>query len=203
MPQDGIVPHIPSPVPAGAPRRGPAVPSAILATLIFVATEAMFFTGMVSAFVILKASIKEGMWPPPWQPRLPVEATGFNTIVLVVSGVLMLVAGTAKMRKTAAASRGLYLTAAALGAFFVLFQGFEWSRLLSQGLTMQSSNHGAFFYLIVGTHALHAIAALVALAWGARRLFQGTLTRPQLIAIQIYWTFVVGLWPILYTLVYL
>lgn len=199
MPQDGM---LPSPVPADF-RRKPAVPSAILATLIFIATEAMFFSGMVSAFIIVKASIKPGMWPPPWQPRLPVEATAFNTAVLVTSGVLMLLAGTARMRKTDVASRRLYIASALLGAFFVAFQGFEWSRLLSQGLTMHSSNHGAFFYMIVGTHAVHAVAALVVLAWGARRLFTGMLTRPQLIAVQIFWTFVVGLWPILYTLVYL
>jgi cytochrome c oxidase subunit 3 len=202
MPQDGQVPNYDPKNPASA-RRRPAVPSAVLATLIFVATEAMFFTGFISAFVIVKAGIKPGMWPPPWQPRLPVEATAFNTAVLVVSGVLMLLAGLSRFRKTDTASRALYLAAAAGGAFFVIFQGVEWSRLIGEGLTMRSSNHGAFFYLIVGTHALHVVGGITAVLWGAVRLQRGLLTRPQLAAIQIFWTFVVGLWPILYTLVYL
>jgi cytochrome c oxidase subunit III len=184
-------------------RRRPAVPSAILATLILVASEAMFFSGLLSAFIVVKAGIKPGMWPPPWQPRLPVEATLGNTAVLLTSGVLMLLAGRAAFRKGAVASRALYLGALGLGAFFVLFQGYEWSRMLSQGLTMQSSNHGAFFYLIVGTHAIHVVGGLCAVIWGALRLRAGLLTRPQLAAIQIFWTFVVGLWPILYVLVYL
>ena len=47
-----------------------------------------------------------------------------------------------------------------LGAFFVLFQGVEWVALLREGLTLTSSTHGAFFYLIIGTHALHAVVAL-------------------------------------------
>lgn len=196
MPQDGNIPE------RGAPpelRRKPAVPNAVVAVMMFVAAESMFFAGMISAFMIVKAGIKPGMWPPPWQPRLPVEATAVNTAVLVVSGVLLLLA----RRKVGVASKPLYLVAAVLGAGFVAFQGFEWTQLLSQGLTMTSSNHGAFFYLIVGTHALHVMAGLVALLWGGMRLKRDVLTRAQLAAIQIFWTFVVGLWPILYTLVYL
>lgn len=201
MPQDGVLPNPPrSP---GQLRRQPAVPSAILGTMILVATEAMFFSGLLSAFIIVKAGIKPTMWPPPWQPRLPVEATAVNTGVLVVSGLLMLLAGAARFRKTGMAHRGLYVTATLLGAFFVAFQGWEWTLLLREGLTLQSSNHGAFFYLIVGTHALHVVAALLALAWGARQLSSGRLTRPQLVSIQIFWTFVVSLWPVLYVLVYL
>lgn len=198
MPQDGSLPS-----PDGRFRRRPAVPSAILGTLIFFATEAMFFSGLLSAFVILKASIKPGMWPPPWQPRLPIEATAANTAVLLLSGVLMLLAGSRRFRGAAIASTKLAVAALVLGACFVGFQGWEWSKLLGQGLTMTSSNHGAFFYLIVGTHALHCVAAVAVLAWGVRRLVAGLLTRDQLVAIQIFWTFVVGLWPILYTLVYL
>jgi heme/copper-type cytochrome/quinol oxidase subunit 3 len=167
--------------------------------LFVVAMEAMFFSGLISAFLIVKAGIKPGMWPPPWQPRLPVESTAVNTAVLVVSGVLLLLAG----RKDRVASRGLYVAAAVLGAAFVAFQGFEWTQLLSQGLTMTSSNHGAFFYLIVGTHGLHVMAGLIALLWGLTRLRSDRLTKPQLVAVQIFWTFVVALWPLIYVLVYL
>ena len=41
------------------------------------------------------------------------------------------------------------------------------------------------------------------MACGLRRLWRGVLTKPQLVAVQIFWTFVVGLWPVLYVLVYL
>jgi heme/copper-type cytochrome/quinol oxidase subunit 3 len=93
--------------------------------------------------------------------------------------------------------------AIALGAFFVVFQGVEWVALIGEGLTLTSSTHGSFFYLIVGAHALHAVAALIALGWtwtllSRRRLRQGTLW-----AVSLFWYFVVGLWPILYVRVYL
>ena len=203
MPQDGSPPQR-----GGAPglpndmRRRPAVPSAVIGVMMFIAAEAMFFAGLVSAFLVVRAGIKPGMWPPPWQPRLPVEVTAVNTGILVVSGVLMLLAGRVAL-KGRAANVPLYLAATVLGVVFVGVQGWEWSQLLSQGLTMTSSNHGAFFYLIVGTHALHVIAGLLAVTWGALRLRAGTLTTAQRSAIQIFWTFVVALWPMLYALVYL
>jgi cytochrome c oxidase subunit 3 len=90
-----------------------------------------------------------------------------------------------------------------LGAFFVVFQGFEWVALIREGLTLTSSNLGAFFYLIVGMHALHAVAALGVLAYTWLLLQRGWLAQSQLAAAQVFWYFVVGLWPVLYAVVYL
>ena len=182
------------------PRPPPLLPNAVLGMLIFVITEAMLFAGLVSAFMITRASAV--MWPPPGQPRLPIQATAFNTGVLVASGVALFLAQRIFFRDRTAARRPLLL-AMLLGACFVLFQGFEWVRLVAQGLTLTSSTHGSFFYLIVGLHALHAVAALAVLAYTWRRLERGWLAQDQLAAAQVFWYFVVGLWPVLYGVVYL
>jgi len=84
----------------------------------------------------------------------------------------------------------------------VFFQGVEWVRLIGEGLTLTSSTHGAFFYLIVGVHALHALAALVALGWVLRRLRSGVLPPSVFSATALFWYFVVGVWPIIYLRVY-
>jgi cytochrome c oxidase subunit 3 len=68
---------------------------------------------------------------------------------------------------------------------------------------MTSSNHGAFFYLIVGVHALHAVAAIIALAVMYFKFVRGSLQRSTFLATQIFWYFVVGVWPVLYFRVYL
>ena len=100
-------------------------------------------------------------------------------------------------------ARSALLASAGLGTFFLLFQGYEWVQLIGQGLTLTSSNHGAFFYLIVGIHALHAIAAL-ALLWTALwRLTNGRLLYNTFLTAQVFWYFVVGIWPIVYVRVYL
>ena len=89
----------------------------------------------------------------------------------------------------------------ALGAFFVLFQGYEWVMMIGQGLTLTSSNHGSFFYLIVGLHA-RTWWSRSACSRG-RGLLRARLARQQqLAAAQVFWFFVVGLWPVLYFLVY-
>jgi len=85
----------------------------------------------------------------------------------------------------------------------VVFQGREWVALLRDGLTMTSSTYGAFFYLIVGTHGLHALAAIGALGWAWWRLRGERLEPAQFAAVQIFWYFVVLLWPVLYIRVYL
>src|SRR4030095_13151862 len=138
------------------PRPRPVIPSAVLGMLIFVGTEVMLFAGMISAFLILRATAA-GAWPPPGQPRLPLEETAINTLALLASGFLLWRARRPVSRSPARARRPLTI-AMALGAFFVLFQGYEWVMMIRQGLTLTSSNHGSFFYLIVGVHGAHCVA---------------------------------------------
>jgi len=90
-----------------------------------------------------------------------------------------------------------------LGALFVLLQGREWALLIAQGLTLQSSALGSFFYLIVGAHALHAICALGVLVYAWRRLQHGWLPPSVMGAAEVFWYFVVGIWPVIYWRVYL
>lgn len=178
--------------------RGPVVPSEVFAMLVFVFTEVMFFGGLASAHTITRSNWP--IWPPPGQPRLPIEATALNTAVLVASAGLLWLAG-----RRFGAGRALAPLHGAMGAglFFVVAQGYEWVGLVREGLTMQSSTHGAFFYLIVGAHALHALAGLAMLVFIRVRIVAGRLTADQFTAGRIFWYFVVALWPFLYTRVYL
>jgi len=178
----------------------PLLPSAVLGMLVFVIAEMMLFAGLMSAFSIVKSGTLG--WPPPGQPRLPVEATAFNTAVLLASAVLLFIANRSFASNREHASRPLFC-AVGLGAFFVAFQGYEWVMLIRQGLTLTYSNHGSFFFLIVGLHGLHVIAGLTVLARASFKLSKGVLTPSTFVAAQVFWYFVVGLWPVLYFMVYL
>ena len=186
---------------APAPRREPLVPSAVMGVLIFIGAEIMMFAGFISAFAIVKAG-SMGVWPPPGQPRLPVEETAFNTAALLMSGGFALLAARAFAREPSSARTPLLLSIG-LGAFFVVFQGYEWLGLLADGLTLTSSTHGSFFYLIVGAHALHAVAGLLVLAAASLALTRGRLDAESFTAVRTFWYFVVALWPVLYVQVYL
>src|SRR5690606_5819238 len=134
----------------------------------------------------------------------PVATTGLNTLVLLGSGVLLFFAGRAMrdVRKQSQA-RLLYLQSIVLGCVFVAIQGYEWVGLIAQGMTFKSNIFSTCFYLIIGSHALHAFAAIVGLVWFyITRVVSGRLTLSQMTTLQIFWFFVVGVWPVLYGLVY-
>ncbi|MFO0597814.1 MAG: cytochrome c oxidase subunit 3 [Myxococcaceae bacterium] len=179
----------------------PVVPSAVLGTLFFVVAEVMLFSGMISAFTISKAGALPGTWPMPGQPRLPAEATALNTGLLLLSGALLFVAHRLYTRQSNLA-HWVTLSSWALGAGFVALQGVEWVALIKAGLTLKSSPLGSFFFLIVGGHALHAVAALGALFVAWVQMARGKLGRGYFFAVQTFWYFVVLLWPVIYARVY-
>ena len=196
MPDDAL--GRPYSVPA---KREPILPSGVLGMLMFVATEVMFFSGLISAFVIGKSNAIGG-WPPPGQPRLPIEETALNTAALLVSAVLLFFANRAFLAGSPKAKR-LLGASIALGGFFVLFQGAEWVLLIREGLTLTSGQLGGFFYLLVGSHAVHVAAGFLILLYTYKKLSRDELDRFTFWPAQIFWYFVVGVWPILYWQVYL
>jgi cytochrome c oxidase subunit 3 len=181
----------------GEPR---VISNGVLGMSLFILTEIMFFAGMISSFSIVRASA--AIWPPPDQPRLPLEETALNTLALLLSGVFLFLAQR-RFDKDRQSARTPLILAIALGTFFVVFQGWEWASMLAQGLTVTSSILGSFFYLIVGVHALHAIAAIMLLLQSWRRLESGWLQPSQLATAAVLWYFVVGAWPVVFWRVYL
>jgi heme/copper-type cytochrome/quinol oxidase subunit 3 len=185
--------------------RVPVISSVVLATLIFVLTEIMFFCALISAYTVIRSHVF-GSWSPPGNLRLPVAATALNTAVLMISGVLMMLA-TRAFAQDGPASRAKARTflgqALLFGAVFVAFQGYEWVKLIRYGLSMTSGIFGATFFLVIGSHGLHALAAVIVMALVYRRLHQGALTLHGIRAMAVFWLFVVGIWPVLYSMVYL
>ncbi|MFQ5674389.1 MAG: heme-copper oxidase subunit III [bacterium] len=175
----------------------------LLGLLAFIGTEVMFFGGLISAFIILRAGTLT--WPPIDQPRLPVAVTGINTFILLFSGFTMAQAIRSIRAQNSNLTRWLLATAA-LGAIFLVVQGSEWLRLVGYGLTFTSSIYGGTFYTLIGFHALHVVGAMIALLFVLRKSFLQKYTPADhdgVILCGAYWYFVVAIWPMLYILVYL
>lgn len=163
--------------------------------VLFLFTEIMFFAGMLTALYVLRLQGSEG-WPPPGQPRLPVLVTGFNTVVLLVSGLLLAESYFQPSKRKLLLPVSLFF-----GSVFLVIQGFEWIQLLGYGFKISSGIYGGFFYALVGSHALHTLAGLLILGWMTRSVlldqWRGNYLVPSL-----YWFFVVLVWPIIYFTVY-
>lgn len=194
----------PPPPEGPRPPTGPPVSNAHLGMLIFLGAEAMFFAGLIGAFLVFR--LGSVTWPPPFQPRLPVMITGINTAILLLSAYTMHRALRAIRRGNHAGLVGGLIATVLLGMIFLGVQGSEWIRLVHFGLTLASGSYGATFYALIGVHGFHVLGALlwllIVLVVSRRHRFSAS----NHVAVQLcgmYWYFVVGLWPILYTLVYL
>lgn len=181
--------------------RRPVMSNVIFGMLIFVFTEIMFFGALVSSILVVKGGADS--WLPPAGVRLPVVATAFNTTVLFLSGLFIYLAGREFKTKPGHGKVLNYtLRAIALGGFFVVFQGYEWLQLFSYGMTMTTGIFSAMFFLVIGTHGLHAIAGVLALVYSYIKIKKGKFGIEQITALQIFWYMVVGIWPILYGMLY-
>lgn len=182
----------------------PPVSNARLGLLIFLGAEAMFFAGLIGAFLVFR--LGSGTWPPPGLPRLPMAVTTINTFILLGSAYTMSRALRAiRGGNRRGLARGLLATAL-LGVIFLGVQGSEWIRLVRFGLTLSTGPYGATFYTLIGIHGFHVLGAVIWLLMvfiGASR-HRFSAENPVGVELSgMYWYFVVALWPVLFTLVYL
>lgn len=181
-------------------KAAPLMPNEQFGMTLFVITELMFFTALISAYLVIRSQSAMG-WVPPYEATLPVASTAVNTLFLLMSGALLLLAGRAFQRSPQKGQR--YMGQAVFfGALFLGIQGYEWVQLLSIGMDMGSGIFAACFYLLIGSHALHVAGALLGLIYVYLRARRGVLGANGLQAMQILWSFVVLIWPVLYGLVY-
>ncbi len=177
---------------------------ALFGLLMFIGSEIMVFSGMVSSFLILRAGTTT--WPPVDQPRLPVAVTGINTLFLLLSGVAMYMAVRSIKRGQSGSLLKWLSGTVALGATFLGIQGFEWFKLVGFGMTFSSSVYGGIFYVLIGFHALHVFGAMLGLLVVVARTSAKKYTKYDCNGVMMcaaYWFFVVGVWPVIYALVYL
>jgi len=186
------------------PASGPVVPNVQLAMVVVVTAELMLFAGLVGMYLTFRLQTSD--WPPPGQPRLPIGLTALNTVGLVLSGIAMAAARRAGAAGDPALATRRLGWALGLGLAFLAVQGLEWTRLVSHGLTLGAGAYGGAFYLVIGCHAVHVLigaALLAVVAWRGRRPAATPTADGLFEASAIYWYFVVGLWLLLFPLVYL
>jgi cytochrome c oxidase subunit 3/cytochrome o ubiquinol oxidase subunit 3 len=168
---------------------------------LFLASEVMFFGGLMAAFLHYKVNN-----PTPEAGLLDVGLVGLNTFVLLTSSFTV-VNALAGIGRGDPAAMNLYLLATiVLGLAFLGGQGFEFVSLYRHGVTLSSSVFGSSFFTLTGFHGLHV---LVGVAWASStflRGMRGRYTRQDHIGVEVfglYWHFVDIVWIVLFTIIYL
>lgn len=182
---------------------GPPVERGKFAIWLFLATEVMFFTGLIGAYVILRAGTES--WPNP-EERLNVPITAFNTFVLITSSWLMvkaLFAGHKGDRKGILFWLGLTILG---GSAFVGIQVYEYVELFHNGSLPNVDIFWSTFYIMTGFHGSHVIVGVIWLICAWFKALRGGYTATNNVGLELaglYWHFVDLVWVLLFTIVYL
>ena len=177
-------------------------PVLTVGTVVWLASELMFFSGLFAAYFTLRATA-EGDWPPA-DVHLEVVTSGLFTLGLVLSSGTMQLAVRAIARNRLPAFRGWLIATLVLAAGFVANQAHEWSSL---EFRVDSHAYGSAFYVMTGFHGLHVLGGMLGMVIllgraGSRRF--GAADAPAVEMVSYYWHFVdvvwVGLWATLFLL---
>lgn len=168
-------------------------------TVVWLASELMFFSGLFAAYYTLRA--QSAVWPPKGANLDTLTSTVATALLLVSSGTMQLGVRAIGRDDRAAYLRWLAVTFV-LGTVFVLSQAIDWSRL---NFGIGSNAYGSAFYLMTGFHGLHVIGGLMAMmVLGGRGLAPsfGTEDLPSVEMLSYYWHFVDAVWVALWLTIF-
>ena len=181
----------------------PGVSITKFAMWLFLASEVMFFSGLISAYVLLR--ITSPSWPDVSE-LLNVPLVAANTSILLISSVTM-VYGFASIEDGNQSRFRLFLIATAvLGTIFVSIQAVEWAQLIGEGVSVSNSVFGSTFYVLTGFHGLHVLIGILFLVLTIYRAYRGRYSQAEHDGVELmglYWHFVDIVWIFLFTVIYL
>jgi cytochrome c oxidase subunit III len=103
---------------------GLPLPTAKLAMWIFLATEIMFFSGLIGAYIVLRFGTPH--WPHPHDVHLAEWMGAVNTFVLICSSVSIVLAHRALGQRQIGIAVGYILATLALAGVFLVIKSFEY-----------------------------------------------------------------------------
>ena len=182
---------------------GPPVDRGKFAIWLFLATEVMFFAGLIGTYVVLRTGAPS--WPDP-ADRLAVPITALNTFILITSSWTV-VRGLQAIQKGDQAGLLRWLGLSILGgSVFVGIQVYEYFELFHHGSLPNVDLFWSTFYAMTGFHGFHVFVGVIWLIviWIAAA--RGKYTAENYLGFELaglYWHFVDLVWVLLFTIVYL
>ena len=175
-----------------------------IGTIVWLASELMFFAGLFAMYFTLRA-VNPELWAEETQ-LLNIPFASINTTILVLSSVTCQLGVFAAERGDVIKLRRWFIITFLMGAVFIGGQVWEYSELVQEGLTLSSSAYGSAFYLTTGFHGLHVTGGLIAFlfvlatTYVTKRFTHDAATRA--IVTSYYWHFVDVVWIALFFMIY-
>jgi heme/copper-type cytochrome/quinol oxidase subunit 3 len=174
-----------------------------LGMLLFVASEASFFSILISAYIYYQGPLVPG---PNASNSLHLPLTAIYTVCLLSSSLTMVMAGRSVERDDQRGTVVWLLATILLGGIFLFGQVREYIGLLTENIAPSTNLFGTTFFTLTGFHGLHVFGGLVALAiltvLALAGDFKGARATPVEV-VSIYWHFVDIVWVFIFSVVYL
>jgi cytochrome c oxidase subunit 3 len=182
-------------------------------TIVWLGSEVMFFAALFAMYFSLRANSPE-IWAAD-TAKLDVRFALINTLILVASSFTAQfgVFAAERMQPRATGKSPFkwgmvewFFLSYVLGAIFVSGQVWEYSNLISEGVSLSSNSYGSAFYITTGFHALHVTGGLIAFLFVIGRSFAakkfGHKEATAAIVVSYYWHFVDVVWIGLFLIIY-
>src|SRR5688572_9752660 len=193
-----------------------------VAIWMFIGSECMLFTSLISTYLIYKGRSLVGPLPhEPWRDPatgqtfpaiLDIPVTSASTFVLLMSSLAMVLAHDAVVhsdnpnRPRWQSSKLWLATTAFFGATFLGFQAYEFTSFVHEWLTIRTNLIGSTFFTLTEFHGAHVTAGVIWLLSLLAIDFKRGLRPSDALAVDLaalYWHFVDVVWIVIFTLVYL
>lgn len=174
-------------------------------TIVFLSQELMFFAGLFAMWFTSRANGQDGDWSAQTS-NLNVAFGGIITAVLILSSVTSQFGVFAAERGDVYKLRLWYAVTIALGVVFLGLVAFEWTEMVTEGVTVQASVFGSVFFILTGFHAAHVTAGIIAFCIIMARLAKAKFTPAQAtaaMAVSYYWHFVDIIWIGVFVVIYI
>ena len=180
---------------------GPRPPILAVGTVVWLASELMFFSGLFAAYFTLRATAR-GPWPPAGV-ELDARVAGLFTVVLVASSGTIQLGVRAITRGDRRRFRLWLVVTMLLALVFIGNQAREWA---TATFSTSSNPFGSAFYVMTGFHGLHVLGGVVAMLVLFGRASSprfGVDDAPSAEVVSYYWHFVDVVWVGLYATLFL
>jgi len=175
-------------------------------TIAFLAQELMFFAGLFAMYFTSRANgLANGDWSTQTD-HLNIVFGGIITAVLIASSFTSQFGVFAAERGDVFGLRKWFTVTIVLGVIFLGLVAFEWTEMVTAGVTPQSSVFGSVVYIITGFHMAHVTAGIIAFIVVLLRVAKSKFTPAQAtaaMAVSYYWHFVDAIWIGVFITIYL
>ena len=194
-------------------RKDTGLYNAKLGIWLFLASEIMLFGGLFSAYILLRTGAGVN-WPPYADHHLrhllehTIPHATFNTIVLILSSVTMVMAWVSLKQKNLSKYKIYLGTTIVCAIIFLVVKYFEYSHKIHEGFIPSHDTYMALYFTLTGLHGLHIIGGIIVLVYFLVPGISMWDSEPErftnrIEVVGLYWHFVDLVWIFLFPILYL